>query len=203
MTLFDEILTAAKTKGAVDIKPNETDDKYLEEIIRVIAIVDNPVWEGLSTDAKTWFNESVKAINLAQPLPEIDGFVRRDSPKEIAPNSPIAVKTKTGAKSIFAPPSKKRNSNAVGVIEATRRIALEHEDWTISQIHSYLIINGYPDAKKDTVNVSVSDMKKVIQLLTSLGRMNTNATETTGTVVETVSESDTTEESESTTEPIE
>lgn len=192
MTLFDEVFVAAQTKGAVAIQPNESDDKYLEEIIRVVATVDDPIWEGLSTAAKEWFNESVKAINLVQPIPEIDGFLRKGvepKVKELKPNPPITAKTKTGASSILAPAPKKKDPNAVGVVEMARRLVIEHEDWTASQVYAHMIANGYADCKKDTVNVVASDLKKIIQLATSMGKWNIN--ETIGSVPESVPETST------------
>ena len=164
MTIFEELFTAASAKGFEAIKPSDKNEAYLEELVRVIIAVEPEIWDALSEPSQKWVNDGVKSINAEQPVTYPEGFTGNAA---VTPKAPVTAVGKGGVASVYAAPKKK--SEGMGVVEKARRTVIENETWSASQVYAFMAANGYAECKRDTVNVVVSDLKKIISLAKEMG----------------------------------
>lgn len=168
MTTYEEILAAAKTVAGFKEKTVESDEDYLKDLAKLVAVVDDATWNGLSQQAQKWYNMAVKAVNGGQKLPECPGYtysaVQEEPPKPEL-KKPAAPKTENAP----VPVSNGRAARTPGAIDAVRRVVIKHLDWNIEQVYNHLVQNGFPTVSRATVEVNVGDIKKVINVAKELG----------------------------------
>lgn len=181
-TIFDNLLSVAATKGVGVQEAGESDDAYIRRILKAVHSVDDPLWNKLPIKAQQWFNEAATAASTAHPLPPCPGFVGRDQVQKtvetVTPPKGLpakeAIKTQKPAKpAVVKPPlatePPKRKREITGVMDALRRTVILHPDWSSRQIYDFLRLNGYPNAKIDTISVDGGNIKRVIELAKQMG----------------------------------
>lgn len=75
-TVHDELLDAAMevTEGFKQKHPKEKDQDYLKRIVMAVADAPDAIWNDLSTDAQTWFNDATDALNNKKEVELPDGY---------------------------------------------------------------------------------------------------------------------------------
>lgn len=182
MTHFEQLLRVAGIKPP---KPSDNKEEFIKALLRVVSTCSDQAWRTLSGDAQDWFNVAVKKINALQPIPPLEGY----TDKEVEPTSeandklsePVPVPTKTvkpaptPAEKAGTTPQMRKTHNkrsSSGVLDLVRRTTMVHPDWTGRQIFQYAQENGFPQANPETVNVNVSDLKRIIKIAQDLGFWN-------------------------------
>jgi hypothetical protein len=183
MNIYEHLLKAVESAGIVKQGFDQTDDQYLTSIVRAINKLDEEAWRRLPLPAEQWFNSAVIAINSLQSIPHPSGYIGIDSSQRSTTKS-NKEPTKSGTAkevlksppmtraSIFqttpgSPPKVKRQ--ITGVMDAMRKAVILHPEWTTRQVYDYLRLNGYPEAKLDTISVDGGNIRRVIQIAKELG----------------------------------
>lgn len=175
-TIFDHLFRVAQTKGVQKQQPGESDQDFLKKVLRAVHGVDEPTWNSLPIKAQQWYNDAATAVSTANPIPPCPGFNGKDEIQKVAETSvpPKGLTAQEALKQsvqvkppITAQPKRKRE--VTGVMDALRRTVIFHPDWTTRQIFDYLKLNGFPNAKLDTISVDGGNIKRVIQIAKELG----------------------------------
>lgn len=183
-TIYEQLFSVAQTQGLGKQKVGESDSDHLKALVRAINKVDETSWNKLSAQAQTWYNEAVIKVSAMKEPPSCPGFVGLDATEKIKTTSEPAkgmtateilkavpptrsdVASKVQASQPATPKAKKKTT---GVMDALRRIVIIHPDWTSRQVYDYLRLNGFPDAKLDTISVDGGNIRRVIELAKELG----------------------------------
>lgn len=179
-TIFDHLFRVAQTKGVGKQEVGESDQDYLKKVLRAVNTVDTTIWNTLPVKAQQWFNDAATAVTTAHTVPVCPGFTGRDevqkSVETVTPPKGLsaqeALKTQ---KPQIKPPlqsTPKRKREVTGIMDALRKTVILHPDWTTRQLYDYLRLNGFPNAKIDTISVDGGNIKRVIELAKQLGYWN-------------------------------
>lgn len=182
-TIFDHLFRVAQTKGVEKQQPGESDQDYLKKVLRAVHSVDVPVWNSLPLKAQEWFNEAATAVSSAHQVPLCPGFIGKDEvqktvetvtpPKGLSASEALATQTsKTQASRPTISNPTKRKREVTGIMDALRKTVILHPEWTSRQLYDYLKLNGFPNAKIETISVDGGNIKRVIELAKQLGYWN-------------------------------
>jgi hypothetical protein len=92
VTVFDEIVLAvnAAKKGSGNRKKSMDDKTYIENLMEGVSNLDKEDWDGLSEDARNWYNDAVRATQAEEEFEFPEGFAPKDAPpmkKAVAENT--------------------------------------------------------------------------------------------------------------------
>ena len=194
-SIFDHLYRVAQTAGVGKQEPGQSDQDYLKRILRAVHGVNEQLWNSIPVPAQQWFNEAATLVSQAKPIPPCPGFMGKDEiqktidtvvpPKgltaEEALNQPVAPQTDPQKRVHVASSPQVRPKLAdvtkpkrqvTGVMDALRRTVVVHPEWTSRQLYDYLKLNGFPNAKLDTISVDGGNIKRVIEIAKELGFWN-------------------------------
>jgi ribosome maturation factor RimP len=78
--MSSKIRTELEKAAALKPKSGEADGNFLARVVNAIGEVDEASWDGLSEDAKAWYNQAVDDLNAKKPAPAFPDEVS-DEPK--------------------------------------------------------------------------------------------------------------------------
>lgn len=179
-SIFDELFKVAQPVGMQKQRIDQTDDEYLTTLVRAITTVDDEGWNSLSVQAQTWHNSAIDYVNKLLPVPVCPGFIGTEvvqhtratvvPPKGLTADEIFKSKPPTGtAASRFQSTPSSPKVKATGIMDALRRTVIIHPEWTSRQVYDYLKLNGFPNAKLDTISVDGGNIRRVIEIARELG----------------------------------
>lgn len=181
MSVFTQLFQAAETVGMKEQKPDQSDNEYLISLLVSISKISAETWDALSIPAQAWCHDATPLANKLQQVPNCPGYVGLGQVEKITttlipPKGLTATEVFTSPASRFqaSQPSSvpKVKKKSTGIMDAVRRTVVIHPEWTSRQVYDYLKLNGYPDAKLDTISVDGGNIRRVIELAKELGLWN-------------------------------
>ena len=173
VAIFDVLKKAAEL-GEQTI--DQTDQEYLGILLGNIMTLPDDEWEAVPLEAQNWFNGAVAARNADTKknlIPYPPGYTGLEGPKKDLSLPPIELK-----KTPKPPASKAGKKPTTGVTDFTRRLIISNPDWNVRQIYQYLLTNGFPNAKLDSISVARGDIRRVMEIMVEIGWKEPNAAET-------------------------
>ena len=150
----------------------------MRTILRAVHGADDQLWNSVPIPAQQWFNDAATAVSTANPVPPCPGFIGLDEVHRVAemaePPKGMTAKevlnTPRPQATVTSSPKAKRQGT--GVMDALRRTVILHPEWTSRQLYDYLKLNGFPNAKLDTISVDGGNIRRVIEIAKELGYWN-------------------------------
>ena len=196
-TVYESLLKAAQTVNFNKQRVDQSDDEYLTALVRAVSTVSNEVWVKLPKEAQEWYDKAATNINQRDELilPRHDnpllGFNGRQEIEQTKSATPVkglsatelltqsrASRFQASVPNIANTPKLEKGKKGKGYMDAVRRTVLTHPEWTSRMVYDYLKLNGYPDAKLDTISVDGGNVRRVIELAKEMGLWKTDATKT-------------------------
>lgn len=182
MTVFEELYRAAeKHAGFKKQSVEQSDEIYIQSLLVACQKVPDPDWEKVNKLSRDWYNSAAMQWKKDKSILSCPGFIGRDSVKKtIETTTPPQGMTATEALKISLPESGRVQSTepnisntpkrlVTGVMDALRNTVILHPEWSSRQVLDYLRLNGYPNAKLDTISVDGGNIRRVIEIMKELG----------------------------------
>lgn len=167
MSIFEELF---KASGSITQRADQNDASYITQVLKAISALPETKWDRLSIKSREWFNEAAKAVSTSKPLPPCPGF-KEQQIKEAEQALEVIKKEE---KKLVTQQKEKKKKVVTGVMDAIRKIVLQHPDWTSRHIHQHLKENGFPNVNLNTVTIDGGNIKRVIILAQGLGLWKNN-----------------------------
>lgn len=190
--IFKQLCKAAQT-ATPPFNPKQqieqSDQEYLTSLVRSFATISDENWDKyLTAEAQEWVNQAIILLNKRTD-PKLDpfpipltafcpGFIGREEAEKVVKTKPKDLPRGLSASEVFATQpvpktlhgtGKRGKKPTTGVTDYTRRIIVQHPEWTVRQVWEYLRLNGFPAAKVDSVAVARGDIRRIMEIMKELG----------------------------------
>lgn len=178
-SIYDELFKFASAKGFQKQSPGQSDDEHITKLVRAIGSLPKDDWDRIAVEAKVWFNSAVNPVNRSEAPPLCPGFHGLDAiqkaeqtkepPKGLSALEVLAHPTPSELPAVKSLANKPKRQ-PTGLMEALRRTVILHPEWKSRQVYDYLKLNGFPEAKIDTISVDGGNIRRVIEMARQLGK---------------------------------
>jgi hypothetical protein len=187
MTIFEELYKEVeKHAGFKRQSAEQSDEVYIQSLLVVVQKIPELDWNKVTKPSRDWYNAAAMQWKKDKSILPCPGFLGKDSIKkaELTVTPPQGM-TATEALKIKIPESGRMSSTEpniantpksnipkkqiTGVMDALRKTVIIHPEWSSRQVYDYLRLNGYPNAKLDTISVDGGNIRRVIDIMKELG----------------------------------